>query len=159
LGPSRARASRTATRAASPTRSCACAACCEPKRAPRPRHWPEPLSLALAADERAVVVEVWDHDAKGSEALGHVELDLRARPSGGPEAFKLQGNAAEVNADSTITLTWAVTSDGGAGGAPAAGGQAKRPNEAAAGTAAGGRPAVQGRHGDGEGAAPPPPPP
>jgi hypothetical protein len=122
-------------------------------------HWPEPLSLALAADERAVVVEVWDHDAKGSEALGHVELDLRARPSGGPEAFKLQGNAAEVNADSTITLTWAVTSDGGAGGAPAAGGQAKRPNEAAAGTAAGGRPAVQGRHGDGEGAAPPPPPP
>ncbi|KAG8459473.1 hypothetical protein KFE25_012808 [Diacronema lutheri] len=68
--------------------------------------WDETLRLELPVGAERVLVEVWDWDTRSNEALGHVELSLADRPSGRAETFKLVGNAQEVDANSTITLSW-----------------------------------------------------
>ncbi|KAJ1623138.1 hypothetical protein T492DRAFT_1057193 [Pavlovales sp. CCMP2436] len=86
--------------------------------------WEEVLTLELLSDEASVLIEVWDWDHKGNDALGFIELPILARPSGGPETFKLRGNSQEVTPGvSTITLTWRT--DGTVAG-PAPSGSAAR---------------------------------
>lgn len=87
--------------------------------------WPGTLALGLRAEEAAapVVVEVWDWDNKGPEPLGHVELDLRARPRGGPETFSLSGGAEQTGGRATITLSWRLDGEVAEPDTPAAGGE------------------------------------
>jgi hypothetical protein len=84
----------------------------EPKQNELNPQWPDArLELRWPATDgqaaEVLLVEVWDHDRDGSEALGYIELPIGTRPRGERVWFKLRGNEQEVLRDrSAITLSW-----------------------------------------------------
>jgi len=78
--------------------------------------WKGEFELKVPDACKGLWVEVFDHDMKSDEVLGHAYVPLELAAKRGSGTFKLEGSAAEVRADSTVSFDWVRTANAGVSG-------------------------------------------